>query len=126
MGMFGARKRSRIFAKTKGLCAYCGTELNPFVDWQVDHMTPVLFGGEGEENLVAACRSCNSRKQSKNVEEFREDARMKLLDHAAALAGPYQQYLTPEMAAELRNIVRRIVPLLRTASIVFELDRHAR
>lgn len=38
----------------------------------VDHLTPVSRGGtDEEENLVTACRRCNSLKKDRTLEEFR-------------------------------------------------------
>jgi hypothetical protein len=49
--------RARIIARDAETCRYCGTAANC-----VDHVLPYVHGGsEDDENLVAACRSCNSR-----------------------------------------------------------------
>ena len=65
------RQRSTLnTAQAKNLreapCIYCegpgGT---------VDHVIPVLYGGtDDEDNLVPACRSCNSSKGTKSFDAF--------------------------------------------------------
>jgi 5-methylcytosine-specific restriction endonuclease McrA len=51
-----------------GLCAYC---LQP-VALEVEHVLPISRGGRNDEdNLVAACRTCNARKGSRTpLEHF--------------------------------------------------------
>ena len=66
-------KRKRIFEKCKGRCAYCGKviALGTF-DACIDHVKPLAKGGNNEdENLVMACRKCNSSKHDKTLEEWR-------------------------------------------------------
>jgi len=67
-------QQSAIWEKTRGRCGYCGDLLNPFakVGYTYEHMEPqYLGGGHGEENLMACCKSCNSQKGKKTVEEYR-------------------------------------------------------
>jgi hypothetical protein len=67
------RKRARVWAKTAGHCWYCGTRMNPWQDFCVDHVMPRVHGGADTlENLVPCCSLCNERKGTKTVEEFRE------------------------------------------------------
>lgn len=64
--------------KTGGHCFYCGT--TPIgVQQCVDHFTPTRKGGSDKlENLVPACRSCNSAKGGMMIEEFRMSRRLRL------------------------------------------------
>ena len=65
----------KIKARDKGRCRYCGRT----VDWSnrrgseggtYDHILPVSKGGSNRlENIVVACRGCNSRKQDRTIEE---------------------------------------------------------
>jgi DNA-directed RNA polymerase subunit RPC12/RpoP len=57
---------ARILKRDGYVCHYCGKEANT-----TDHKTPVTGGGaDEEENLVAACKSCNSKKHTKSYYEF--------------------------------------------------------
>jgi 5-methylcytosine-specific restriction endonuclease McrA len=57
--------RLKVLAKHKFICYYCGTALVGS-DATVDHLLPLSRGGTSEEkNLVASCRSCNSKKKNK-------------------------------------------------------------
>lgn len=52
-------------------CAYCGS-----VAGEVDHIVPVAGGGDGDwENLTAACRSCNARKNAQSLLGFLVETR---------------------------------------------------
>lgn len=65
-----SEKVQQIFDRTKGHCAYCGCLS---ADLTVDHMQPKRRGGTQEiGNLILACRSCNSSKKNRTVEEYRE------------------------------------------------------
>ena len=64
-------ERERIYNKTNGRCAYCGCTL-PYEKMQVDHVIPLHLGGRDiEENMLAACRSCNHRKSTLTIDKFR-------------------------------------------------------
>ena len=50
-------------------CAYCGDELLDSIS--TDHTIPVSRGGSNNiDNIVPACRKCNSRKNNKTLEEY--------------------------------------------------------
>ena len=75
-GPFRAKK-SDIFAKTNGRCYYCGLVLEFAISFCVDHIVPQIKGGESDiENVVPACRNCNSAKGTKTLEQFRFHRRM--------------------------------------------------
>jgi len=75
-----------IRGKTSGHCAYCGIELdrppgfgerngttNYSTTWTVDHLTPISKGGdESLDNLVPACKGCNSSKKNRTLKEYRQ------------------------------------------------------
>lgn len=58
-----------IHRKTGGKCGYCGTGL-PEKGFSVDHIDP--YGPDDVDNYMASCRSCNSRKGQKSLEEYRD------------------------------------------------------
>jgi 5-methylcytosine-specific restriction endonuclease McrA len=52
--------RRAVFARDEWTCQYCGAPAE-----NVDHVIPRSKGGEHTwENVVAACRRCNSRKEN--------------------------------------------------------------
>jgi len=51
-------------------CWYCGIDLDDMNRVQ-DHQTPKSRGGGAGRNLVLACKSCNSDKGAKTLEEYR-------------------------------------------------------
>lgn len=54
-------------------CSYCGGR--PPGTMQVDHIVPVIAGGNGEwENLTAACGHCNKSKNARPLLSFLLDA----------------------------------------------------
>lgn len=56
-------------AKMARVCAYCGRDDVPLT---FDHRVPLSRGGSHDpDNLILACRSCNSRKHTQSEIEFR-------------------------------------------------------
>ena len=65
-------------ATTNKKCRYCGIELRYYVGCGgkdqacLDHIIPKANGGTNNpDNLALCCRSCNSMKGKKSLEEFR-------------------------------------------------------
>lgn len=61
-------KRLSIYIRDSFRCLYCGSDLRHAApaDVTLDHLLPRSAGGENEsENLVTACRSCNSARGAK-------------------------------------------------------------
>ena len=58
--------RIQILERDRWQCHYCGKQLSG-TDATVDHINPVSkFGANNDpDGLVAACRSCNSRKKDR-------------------------------------------------------------
>jgi hypothetical protein len=70
-----ALSKAGLCERDKGECAYCGKRIPP-AEATMDHVVPRSKGGESSwENLVLACRGCNTRKADRTVKE----AGMKLL-----------------------------------------------
>jgi 5-methylcytosine-specific restriction endonuclease McrA len=60
-----ALTRRAVFARDGWVCQYCGLAAE-----NVDHVIPKSRGGEHVwENVVAACRRCNSRKENRFPDE---------------------------------------------------------
>jgi 5-methylcytosine-specific restriction endonuclease McrA len=57
--------RRAVFARDQGRCQYCGRSAE-----NLDHVLPRSRGGTHTwENVVAACRTCNTRKGSRTPDE---------------------------------------------------------
>lgn len=55
-------------------CYYCGMALVAGVSLTMDHKTAISKGGKhSPENVIPACRPCNSRKNARSMEEFLEE-----------------------------------------------------
>ena len=55
-----------ILKEYKFKCAYCGKEFTLFNRETKDHVIPISRGGHNtKENIVPACKSCNSKKHDK-------------------------------------------------------------
>ncbi len=64
--------KDRILAKTGGVCAACGKQLER-QKVTIDHFVPKYHGGtDDERNLLPLCRNCNKHKGSRlvNAEEY--------------------------------------------------------
>ncbi len=62
--------RGRVLVKAVGKCAYCGKRLEG-TDWHIDHVIPKAHGGSDSiDNLLPACRRCNTLKKDRTPEEF--------------------------------------------------------
>jgi hypothetical protein len=61
--------RENVFKRDNYECVYCGHSLRR--DLTLDHVIPQSKGGENTwENLVTACKRCNSQKADLSLEEF--------------------------------------------------------
>ena len=60
-----------LLERTDGRCWYCGKTI-ALDELTKEHKIPQSRGGlHALDNLVAACRSCNTRKRDKTPEEYR-------------------------------------------------------
>lgn len=57
------RMRLQVLARDGHTCFYCGQDATT-----VDHVIPIVKGGDpiAHDNMVAACRRCNSSKGSRS------------------------------------------------------------
>ncbi|NUQ70814.1 MAG: HNH endonuclease [Chthonomonadales bacterium] len=59
--------RRTVFARDLFTCQYCGLTTR---DLTIDHVVPRrLGGGNSWDNVVAACRKCNTRKSDKPLDQ---------------------------------------------------------
>jgi len=74
------RARARDLRKTrwwqqkiaKGICYYCHTKVAGS-ELTMDHIVPLVRGGRSsKDNLVAACKSCNTKKKTMLPMEWEE------------------------------------------------------
>lgn len=66
--------RQNIFKRDNNTCVYCGKQS----DLTLDHVMPKSRGGKTHwENLVTACKRCNSEKGSSTPEEAKMHLRIK-------------------------------------------------
>lgn len=88
-----------IRARDGSTCRYCAVEVNwkdrkSSIGGTYDHVVPVSKGGDNSyENVVVACRACNSRKGAKSTKE----AGMPLLNLAGS--SPGADISSPDLAA---------------------------
>jgi 5-methylcytosine-specific restriction endonuclease McrA len=67
-GEFSAEEFAEVVAAQDGRCFYCCEEMTIPT---ADHMTPLSRGGSNSiENIVAACKSCNCRKNNRTLAEY--------------------------------------------------------
>lgn len=63
--------RRNIYRRDKWRCGYCSTEC-PEQELTLDHVKPISQGGgKSWENLVTACRPCNTQKGGRTPEQAR-------------------------------------------------------
>lgn len=66
-GRYDADGRAYLSIIQRDPCAYCGTTSRV----EVDHIVPLSQGGENRwQNLSAACRTCNTRKNARSLLTF--------------------------------------------------------
>lgn len=71
-GQVKASVRKIVYRKFSDRCAYCGKVLEA-INQTVDHIIPYTRGGGDDvNNLFPACKSCNSEKGVKTLDEYRE------------------------------------------------------
>lgn len=63
--------RDAVLSRDNNRCQYCGRGPETG-SLHCDHVLPLFKGGSNElSNLVTACKSCNSSKRAKTVEEWK-------------------------------------------------------
>ena len=86
-------KKAKLKLSLPNNCWYCGKE-DPST---IEHVTPKSKGGSDNlDNLVLACKKCNSSKKDKSVEEFRF--------HTAWLSTEYSKAVNSTGAKQLLSM----------------------
>src|SRR4051812_30033174 len=96
--------RRAVFARDGGRCQYCAGPAE-----SIDHVVPRSRGGEHVwENVVAACRACNTRKRDRLLSETRMELRRRpsipreltwITIAAGTVPMSWEPYLTPALTA---------------------------
>lgn len=85
-------KKAKIKMSQLNCCWYCG-RCNPNT---IDHVKPASKGGDDSlENLVLACKSCNSSKKDLSIEQYRF--------HCSWLKTKYSKIISPIDAKRLMS-----------------------
>jgi hypothetical protein len=67
---FTNKQWSEMIASCDGRCVYCGKESDRL---EQDHILPVSRGGNHtKDNIVPCCKSCNSSKKNKKLDEWKK------------------------------------------------------
>jgi len=81
--------RKNVLLRDRHICQYCGKEF-PANMLTMDHVIPISQGGKTEwENLVTACKACNTRKGNRKP----SDVGMALLNKPKAPPAVYYLHL---------------------------------
>lgn len=93
-------RKKRISLKSNGLCWYCGCNLvstpHDPAEFTLDHLEPRSRGGNHkDDNLVVACRRCNTKKWGRSLEEYRYSFALSSEHHQARKALVKALYLLP-------------------------------
>jgi len=68
-GKVSSEVKFNLFVKQSGICYWCFEKLDKI--YHIDHVIPISRGGDNSEtNIVVCCKSCNSQKSNKLVEEW--------------------------------------------------------
>lgn len=57
--------KEKIKTRDNHTCQYCGSQDK--INLQVDHILPIVIGGNYNDNLITACATCNKEKGTKHV-----------------------------------------------------------
>lgn len=69
--LFTEKDWSRLVARYRGCCAYCGERPDTL---HREHVIPIARGGRHSVgNILPACPTCNYRKKTKLLAEFRRE-----------------------------------------------------
>jgi len=97
------KKRHAIYKRDDLKCVYCQAGPEEVL-LTIDHLLPQELGGENvANNLVTACKSCNSMKGSKTIRQFFVYLRDQGVD-------------TDRIGNRIRRNVKRVLPGFKAGS----------
>lgn len=118
-------ERRNVFDKTGGRCAYCGDDLD-FDTFHADHAQSSFNGGSNDvENKLPSCSLCNVRKNHRNLEDFREWLKIRLLKQTQGLIERLKAsgvYFDEGVSAEAVDHVQEIERLIANTAVTFFID----
>jgi len=102
-------RRLGIYLRDGLACAYCGQGLEDGILLTLDHLVPHIAGGSNDSaNLVTACRTCNSARAERPIEEF-----------AARVAGYLNHGITAEsIVKHITTTTQRPVDLAAAKALI--------
>ena len=72
------RVRLRVFERHGGICHLTGRKITPADQWDLDHITALVNGGENrEQNLAPALRQAHKDKTAQDVAQKAKDRRVR-------------------------------------------------
>ena len=72
------RVKLRVFEKNGGICHLTGRKITPADQWDLDHITALVNGGENREsNLAPALRHAHKEKSAQDVAQKAKDRRVR-------------------------------------------------
>lgn len=99
-------KRMAIYHRDGFSCAYCGATVEDGAVLTLDHLLSCeLGGGNGEENLVTCCLSCNSSKRADTMREWFRTLRDRGID-------------TSKIGRRIRRLVKRPLDMAAARTIL--------
>ena len=114
------------YERCNGHCYYCGAELEPFGNWQVDHIEPRIYGGGDEySNLAAACSRCNQRKGGRNPQAFADSLHDRIFKHIHELHLLFTDtwYADPDDVQNLNGLLDHITDICSNLQFQFYGER---
>jgi hypothetical protein len=102
-------RRLAIYLRDGLACAYCGGSIEDGITLTLDHLIPHCQGGRNtNNNLITACRRCNSSRADRTVETF-VDSVANYLNHGITGA---------QILAHIRETVTRDVDMQAAKALI--------
>ena len=103
-----AMRRLALYLRGRGICAYCGKDLHDAKpsEMGLDHLEDLICGGghkganHKSDNLVLACRACNSGRGAKPWREYATGGAIERIEAQRAEAMSPYLTLAKAMLAE--------------------------